>query len=152
MLRKFTASVLLLLTMAVTATAQPGLNWCLCLHTVFVGECECEELALTGECSIQNTGASCDCNSVSTRESTELGPCDDCSIDLSFEIDDFLSGAFGEILSKPSNLDFHPSLPPHVADVLASVSLSEANATRGPPPFLVVSPVPLFIRHSVFLV
>lgn len=63
MVRKLTALVLLSLMMVVTATSHSGVRYCLCLQTIFVGDCQCDQLVSSGDCS---------------RESTEEGDCCEC--------------------------------------------------------------------------
>lgn len=157
MLRKLTALFLILLMTVASATSQAGLRYCFCLETVFVGDCECAELFSTGD----STGASaessdaCDCSGCAQNEKTvaEISSCNDCSVDVPPQPDDFASARGEQIPSKSFPLFLGFISPSNTADFTAPARRISVHETRGSPtPFIAATAVPLFIRHSVFLV
>lgn len=157
MLRKLTALFLILLMTVASATSQVGLRYCFCLETVFVGDCECAELFSTGDSTRASAESSdaCDCSGCAQNEKkvAEISLCNDCSVDVPLQTDDFASARGEQILSKSFPLVLGFISPSNTADFLAPARRSSVHGTRGSPtPFVAVSAVPLFIRHSVFLV
>ena len=156
MLRKFTATALFCLMMVITATSQTGLRYCLCLQTVFVGDCDCEDLIPSDSCAKVSPKTSCCCaceeQDLCEEHTAEISLCDDCSVDLTLQLDDFTTAVSLKIEGKLSAATPSFTSPPFQIEIPTSISHRSTNRTRGPPAYLVVSPVPLFIRHSVFLV
>lgn len=155
MVRKLTATFLFFLMMVASAT-QAGLRYCLCLETIFVSDCECSELVSAGDCSgaSTKTSDSCECSRCEQIGETtaEASLCDDCSIDLRLQIDDYTGAAGAEGTGKSASVDVGVIFSSYSADIPATVRKGSIYGTRGPPPYKVVPSVPLFIRHSVFLV
>lgn len=155
MVRKFTALVLFWLMTVVVATSQPGLSYCLCLKTVFVGGCECVELVREGTCSRSGDEGPCDCSSHDTAEIDEELPslCQDCSLDLRLELDDFVGV---DSVRTPSHEGFElVPLPNEAEEINIVFSLkSSIHGIRGSPPPVagLIPSVPLRVRYSVFLV
>lgn len=156
MVRKLTALFLFSLMMVATATSQAGLRYCLCLETLFVGECECSELVSAGDCprTFTKAGDSCECSGceISEEPTAETSLRNDCLIDLTFQMGDFSGAAGGDGIGKSASVDLGVIFSSYSTEFSAPARCSSSNGTRGPPPCRVVSPVPLFIRHSVFLV
>lgn len=122
--------------------SQSGLRYCLCLEKVFAGECECLEMVVFDECSfskeeLEPCAPSCadDC---SVKISTE-----DCTVDFIFDID----------VSVPSDVDGQSLVLQSVINIPTPSYHRSTNEIRGSPPaLLVVSSVPIYVRHLVFLV
>jgi len=156
MVRKLTALVLLGLMMVVTATSQASVRYCLCLQTVFVSDCECHEPVSAGSCSRKNAEANgpCNCSEIDSDDgkSTGISLSEDCVIDLTVAIGDYPNSkefAVSGKISSASLLVFSPSSKVDIPTFVRNYSLT---GTRGPPRLLMAPPVPLFLRHSVFLV
>ncbi|MGJ8677065.1 MAG: hypothetical protein ACSHX0_06085 [Akkermansiaceae bacterium] len=155
MLRKVTASVLLLLMTMVVATSQPGLHYCLCLKTIFFNSCECVDLIETGDCSqIKGTDElSFPCHTSNDREEAFKISLDNCSLDLVLNLDDFIESNFDGVVKGKVGVDSPiPLLFVEEANFIPSLR-SRIHGIRGSPPHLVESSsVPLRVRYSVFLV
>jgi hypothetical protein len=154
MYRKLTALFLICLMAVASATSQAGLRYCLCLHTVFVGDCGCSELVSVGNCP-RASADSCGCSGCSQNEevAAEISLCNDCSVDLSLKLDDYTSAEGKQLISKSSFASLGFVSPSNATGFLVPARRISVHGTRGsPPPFLAVSSVPLFVRHSVFLI
>lgn len=153
MVHQLTAAVLLALMTLVTATSQQGLNYCVCLEEVLVGSCECPvETQDTTEpcCSHLDHSETCDDQDSAGNHTLKCGS-RDCLVSLYFETDDF-QNSIQELRVSPENSgDISSSQSDH-SFALSAVFPCKANEKRGPPgrePF--PTSVPLFVRHSVFL-
>jgi hypothetical protein len=154
MFQKFCAVLLFLLMVVAVATTQRGLRYCLCLDELFVGGCECASLVDSSTCP---NALSCDSGSCCSSESKEDGSeysenLSTCFIDLYWDLGQY-SGASSETPKTSSSigsvgLSFFAE--PFQLD---PQSRQVSNGVRGPPdPPAVDYSVPIFIRHSVFLV
>ncbi|MFT6861609.1 MAG: hypothetical protein ACJAVK_000161 [Akkermansiaceae bacterium] len=156
MLRKFTASVLICLMMAVTATSQTGLRYCLCFQTIFVGDCDCEKQIPSDRCAGVSPETSCCCacseEDHPEEEVAEISLCNNCTVNLTLQLDHFTTAVHSEIMGKLSPATSSFPSPLYQIEIPTSIRHCSTYRTRGPPPYTVVSLVPLFIRHSVFLV
>jgi hypothetical protein len=155
MVRKGTALILLWLMTVVVATSQPGLSYCLCLQTVFVGECECVDLIHEGTCSRVCDEAPCDCCSQdsSRHDDVPSSPCQDCSLQLQLDLDDFVGA---DSIPTPSHEGFElMSCPVQLreVDIVSSLKNSIHGIRGSPPPIAGLIPsISLRVRYSVFLV
>jgi hypothetical protein len=151
---KLTAFFLICLMGVASATSQAGLRYCLCLQTVFVGDCGCSELVSAGSCT-RASADSCGCSGCAKNEkaAAEMSLSKDCSVDLSLKLDDFISAKGKQLISKSFSVRLGFVSPSNTPDFLVPARRISVHGTRGsPPPFLGVSSVPLFLRHSVFLI
>lgn len=149
MVHKLTALIQLPLMAVVVATSQPGLNYCPCLEELCVGSCECsKEPSPNASCS-----TSCDSDSCSDIEIAEanIPECSssDCLVSILFETEDFVN--FVHEVRPTGDDGGQSSSFPSASDLtLRTVSLCRQ---RGPPRTVAFPySVPLFIRHSVFLI
>lgn len=153
MFRKLTATVLLWLMLVVVATSQPGLGYCLCLHKVFVGECECLDITPEGTCSRVSGEGSCKCSSQDTSE-IDASPkrAQDCSLNLCIGLDNFVVVDAAQTSSRDGSDSMAP--PRQFGETAAAIShRSSIYGIRGSPPFVGLIPsVPFRVRYSVFLV
>lgn len=155
MVRKGTTLIMFWLMTVVVATSQPGLNYCLCLETIFVGECECIDLVNEGTCSRASDEGPCDCSSQDSTEIREeiFTPCQDCILSLRLELDDFVGV---DSIQTPSHEGFElVPLPNKAGEIDIAFSLKNSiHGIRGSPPAVtgLVPSVSLRVRYSVFLV
>jgi hypothetical protein len=153
MVHQLTAAVLLVLMTLVTATSQHGLNYCACLEEVLVGNCECPvetKEATESCCSHLDHSETCDDHGSGGNHKFE---CDsrDCLVSLYFETDDFQNSIQEFRVSPEKSGDASSSLSDH-SFALSAVTPCKANEKRGPPGTEPLpASVPLFARHSVFL-
>jgi len=159
MVLKLTASVLLGLMMVVTATSQAGVRYCLCLQTILIGDCACHELVSPEKRPGKgaDAGGCCECTakggSIAVEKQEAENPLgNDCCIKLTVEINDFTTSGGLEFSAKFSPTPVLISSPSSEIGIPAVVRNCSLNQTRGPPRLSVVPSVPLFLRHSVFLV
>lgn len=154
MFQKFCAVLLFLLMVVAVATTQRGLRYCLCLDELFVGGCECASLVDSSTCP---NALSCDSGSCCSGESKEDGSeysenLSTCFIDLYWDFG-LYSGTSSE---TPNFRSLIGSADPSFFTEpfqLNPQSRQVSNGVRGPPdPPAVDCSVPIFIRHSVFLV
>jgi len=154
MFQKFCAVLLFLLMVVAVATTQRGLRYCLCLDDLFVGGCECASLV---DSSICPNSVSCDSEKCSCGEPKEDGSeysenLSTCFMDLYWDFGQY-SGASSE---TPNFRSLIGSVGPSFFTEpfqLNPGSRQVSNGVRGPPDTPVVDySVPIFIRHSVFLV
>jgi hypothetical protein len=144
MLQKVTASILLWLMAMVVSMAQPGLRYCSCLEEIFFGEC-CFETEL-------------DDGAVDVLVPQTLGKIgeiasSDCSKDLYIAVEHSPANVAQEVRDKVDDVLPPPLSGPPETELPLLFRRVATNATRGPPPASpVVSTVPLYLRHSVFLV
>jgi len=150
MVRKITAITLLLLMTATTVMSQRGLRYCLCLDELFVGECECAEF-VPSDSFVDSCHSDACCSEGDVEDGIEIHAPKDCNVDLFLEVAEYSSPH--EKKSKEETI-FKPIFLPLIeAITMAPIKLRSVNGPRGPPPLLVTaSSVPLFLRHSVFLV
>lgn len=138
--------------MVATATSQVGLRYCLCFHTVSAGDCECEELVEAGICPLGNE-KSPDLELGQEKKNSSLLSFDDpCSSALSAALGYFLILENPQISGKNSAHSFALISPSYQDGPPSPKFNSSVNGTRGSPPYLAISSVPLFLRHSVFLI
>ncbi|MGJ8655785.1 MAG: hypothetical protein ACSHX6_04975 [Akkermansiaceae bacterium] len=155
MLHKFTALILSCLMLVLATTSQVGLNFCLCDKIMFLGDCPCELTTMepsSDQCTSCN-GCSNKSTPPSTLHTSDISPCDNCVVSLDWELD--------QCVPQPS-VDFKTS-PDSLLNALYFVANTTTSVTpnaflqpveiRGSPPELMACPsVPLYIRHSVFLI
>ena len=149
MLHKFTATILSCLMLVVATTAQVGLNYCLCAQTVFAGDCPC---ALVAEEPVKDGCDSCsNCSEESTSE--ESIPCDDCNVTIDWELDQCVPQT-GSSLKVASSFSIDADcLVGEILLLEATDRFTDSVKARGSPPPCLTSPtVPLYVRHSVFLI
>ena len=155
MLRKGTTLIMLWLMTVVIATSQPGLSYCFCLKGFFVGECECVELVKEGTCPRVCDEGRCDNALQETSEIEEElpHPCQDCSLSLQLELDDFIGV---NSIQTPNHEGFEFITPLGQSgeiDFLFSFKNSFHGIRGSPPPVAgLASSVPLRVWYSVFLV
>lgn len=152
MIRKLTATVLFCLMMVATATSQAGLRYCLCFHTVSAGDCECEELVEAGICPLGNEKSPDLGLGQEKKDSSLLSYEDPCSSALSAVLGEYLQLQNPQILAKNSAPTLTYISSGYQDDLPSPKLNSSVNGTRGSPPYLAISSVPLFLRHSVFLI
>lgn len=153
MINKITAAFLLWVMTMTAAMSQPGLRFCLCLNEVFVGECECVDLISEGTCPINDACSSGSCSpdddsGQATAEMISLG----CLIDLFVSLEDFAPTGSRDANEGSERTGDFSSLPATGKYLLPTTPPSLVYGSRGPPCDVIAPSVPLFIRHSVFLV
>ncbi len=156
-----TAAILACLMLVVTTASHLGLSYCLCQDTVFLGECSCpaevlpDNTALTPCCSSKKCSGDTDIVEKSTSE-IQVTPCTNCNIKLQWELDHcsihsltaFKTKSNSKLELKKHSANFS------LAAIFKTPSL-KIITTRGSPLDLTSaphSPVPHYIRHSVFLI
>lgn len=129
----------------VVALETPALKYCLCDSSFVMSDCACEVELVTPE----NTCSSC-CSdeTVTAPDCKTEGDKEDCVLSFTMDLGEYYQGSNFEF----SPLDTLVLLPP-VDFLLVDHFVPEAvHHTRGspesPPP---LASVPLFVRHSVFL-
>ena len=154
MLLKLTATLLLFLMMAASATSQAGVKYCLCFHSVFVDACPCVQISHSDhDCEDQDEHCCSDCGNHQQETPTKTFQCLDCIVDLSIKIGDCTTPSIEDPSSKKSPSNSPISESPDPEGNQSSPVDNRAHEARGsPPPQLAVRPLPLFIRHSTFLV
>ena len=152
MARKLTATILFALMTLIVITSQHGVNYCTCLKEFSVGDCGCVENKATESCcSHSDHSESCSTENLS-QASGSLCDSSGCLISLFIETPDFLNsyqefGAAGKNGNGTSARIEDPNL------TLSAFFLPSSSGNRGPPRTVAFSEsVPLFIRHSVFLI
>ena len=154
MLQKLTATLLLFLMMAASATSQAGVKYCLCFQCVFVDTCPCVQISHSDYDSEDQYEHCCsDCGNHQRETSTKTFQCLDCVVDLSIKMGNCTTPSSEDPSSKksPSNSPISQSPDPEGNQSL--LVDNRAHEARGSPPYqLAVRPLPLFIRHSTFLV
>lgn len=154
MLQKLTATLLLFLMMAASATSQAGVKYCLCFQSVFVDACPCVQISHSDhDCEDEDEDFCSDCGNHQQENPTKTFQCLDCVVDLSIKIGNYTTPSSEDPSSKKSP-SYNPiSQSPDPEGNQSSPVDNRAHEARGsPPPQLAVRPLPLFIRHSTFLV
>jgi hypothetical protein len=159
MKRIFTGWILIMLMAVFTVTANSSLRYCLCDKAVFLGECDCVCVRTNlcpAACPANPAPSECNCCGHCSENSNSAPPEDhlsikcSCTINLSIPLNDFVINADTfqtENISKPhtpiieAQQDF--TVP---TEILARC----AYATRGSPPSLTRTDVPIYIRDSVY--
>lgn len=142
MLRKITALVLVTLIVMTSFMSELGLRYCLCLDKVFVGQCECLDVTVPDNCSSFNETPDA-CTPSCSHGCSEATSTEDCIVDLAFNLDNCVPS---DIAYQYIALNSRTTIP-------TPTYRRPPNGTRGSPPtLLVVSSVPIYVRHLVFLV
>lgn len=154
MLQKLTATLLLFLMMAASATSQAGVKYCLCFHSVFIDACPCVQISHSDhDCEDKDEHCCSDCGNHQQETSTKTFQCLDCVVDLSIKIGNYTTPSSEDPSSKKCPPNNPISQSPYSEGNQSSPVDNRAHEARGsPPPQLAVRPLPLFIRHSTFLV
>lgn len=164
MTQKLTASILLFLMMAVTATSQGRLTYCLCLHAISVGNCACEvnQPCVPGGNPTREADSpdSCDCcdegaheTAKRTRPVDPVVPCErDCTIDFEFEVSEYSPPAGSSLAVTNPSVTSITDWPEHQRIRTAMALCSRRHGLRAPPDQVLPCAVPLFLKHAVFLV
>lgn len=154
MSHKFTAACLLWMISMTTVMAQPGLRYCLCANEIYLGECRCPG---AGPLTPDPPSCSCECQECesSLPSASEEETCSllgGCSVDLFLALEEYALPSHSEPRERdhPSS-DLLPHLPPTSADPSKIFRDSDHDVRGPPPPVPSVGSVPLFLRHSVFL-
>lgn len=160
MFKKFAAVIQLTLMFVVVATSQPSLSYCLCADEFYLGDCVCHVNVTDADAS--SKGCSEGCCSHSTKEASDSNeptklalhtqPCTNCLVDLSLSVDDFILASVESAKKNDTTLLTHGII--HSVNSLATKSTFSASihAIRGSPPSIRNGhSVPLFVRHSAFL-
>jgi hypothetical protein len=145
MLRQLTGFFLLCVMTTVLALEHPALKYCLCEEEFLLSECVCpaeEEVMSCDTC----------CGEKEIPVCKTHGETDDCIVSLEMDLGDFVH--LGEV-KTPERSDYELFVPVF-KDVevlsfsqLLAVELPEIRGSPDPPP---PSLVPLYIRHSVYLI
>lgn len=133
---------------ATTVMSQRGLSYCLCLEELFVGSCECAEpVSSTPTCHKD----SC-CDEEKAQSQVDAPSCiDDCVVSLFVDLADYSN--FHKSEENQRTLPTLVFISATEATPVVVPAPAASHQTRGPPPRLVIAPaVPLFIRHSVYLI
>ena len=108
-----------------------------------------------GDCLRVDTTACSSCEyleNTRNKKITDELACDDCSVELKFDINCRVASINSTDLADISPTQeacVTSSTEIHAQDL---ATLSSINKTRGPPPMLATISLPLFIWHSVFIV
>ena len=150
MLRKTTGIALMLVMIAIIALQHPVLKFCACHKVLVLIKCPCFEEV---EEPVVETSSYHDCCGeppVSEPICKTKDSSDDCVVSLTLDLGDYLAfGNFefhaydgGELYLEPSYFDI---------EVLSPEKSWALDRGSSEPPSL-ISQVPLFIRHSVYLI
>lgn len=156
MLHKFTALILACLMLVVTTTSQAGLSYCLCDQTIFLGDCPCTNTSTKSSSDPQtNQCTTCHgCKKKAPPQNTaDISPCDNCHFSLDWKLDQYLPQPSADFKTTPDSLlksALHTSTT--VKPLLPNTSLQAIEIRGSPPPFASTPTVPLYIRHSSFLI
>lgn len=150
MFQKLTALLLFCLMTVASATAQAGPRYCLCFDTIYLGSCACELPSPDPEAP-ETCCHSCGEAAEKQTEDPDLAAFvpHHCSVELALHLEQFTFAHPQDLSKKSSDLDPAVVTPEHQAFKISSHR--SPRQTRGPPPPLPAT-VPLFLRHSVFLV
>lgn len=147
MIRKGIAVMLLWLMSVTIVTSQPALHFCLCLDTVFLEGCPCPASGKAVE------SRSCGCDSDLSDCETPAPSCGECSIDLVYEMGDFVCTSAHDSGLAKTDLDPPAFSSPDLNTFPKARFRASIHGIRGgPPPPLIFSAGPLRLRYSVFLV
>lgn len=157
MKRIVTGWILIMLMAVFTVTANSSLRYCLCDKAVFIGDCVCEQTNLCPATShAKPVPSGCNCCSHCLKKSNTAPPEDQlsikcsCTINLSIPLNDFVINADAfqtDNISKP----YTPIIQAQQDFTVPTEILARgAYATRGSPPSLIKSDVPIYIRDSVY--
>lgn len=154
MIRKLTAALLLWMMSMTVVMAQPGLRYCLCAHEIYLGECWCSKPDSTNPAP---PTCSCECGECESSQPPGSGheACAlsrGCSLDLFLLLDEFSIPSPSDLSYKSENT-LKPSAQLPRASLAPSLVVRDFDHdVRGPPPPLRIGPsMPLFLRHSAFL-
>lgn len=144
MLKKIIALALLCLMIAVTAFSQTNLSYCLCARAIVLNQCPCTETPEFSKYSSKIEKA---------HTEARFTNCGSCMVDLSVQLDSYISAATTDQTSKAvqSDLETH-SQNTELTFVSSKPPISDQDTRGSPAPLQYPSAVPLFLRHSVFLV
>lgn len=154
MTRKFTAAFLLWMMSMTTIMAQPGLRYCLCADEIYLGDCRCPEPSSPAP---NPPSCSCECDECGSSQpsASEHQVCAQpggCSVDLFLNLEKYSLPSPSDVREKA---DASPGSSPclHPDSLTPSIIFRNSNHdVRGPPPpDPTANSVPLFLRHSVFL-
>ena len=167
MLHKITAAILSCLMLVVATTSQLGLNYCLCEKIIFLGDCACATPTSQQTKSPPNQASSSSCHCCpSTPEepsSTSLtisplpyAPCGPCIVPLDWQLDDCPPQAAPDFKTNADS--YLANTTPPATSITSPTTGTHPNIMeiRGSPPHATTNntppTVPLYIRHSVFLI
>lgn len=158
MLHKFTALILSCLMLVLATTSQVGLSFCLCEKTMFVGDCPCAPSSTKSSNDHQTNQCSSGCctkeiKHLTTTQAADTPPCNNCIVSLDWKLDQCTPQLSLDFKTSPES-QLNPTFLIGATETapLPNTSL-QAIEIRGSPPPLATSPtVPLYIRHSVFLI
>ena len=147
--KKLTGIFLFCVMIMVVALKFPAVKYCLCMESFVMLDCACEvDSAAVAEEPTCSSNCCASAEPASEPICKIQGEKQDCMLSFTMDISDYRQGA---------GFEFSPvrpiAMPPPVDYVLVDCFVPEQVCrTRGspvPPPPL--SSVPLFVRHSVFL-
>ena len=129
----------------VVALETPALKYCLCDSSFVMSDCACEAELVTPETSCSSC---CSVEPVTKPDCKTHGEKEDCILSFTMDLGEYHQGSNFEF----SPLDTLVLLPPVDYLLVDHFVPEQVYHTRGspesPPP---LASVPLFVRHSVFL-
>jgi len=137
-----------------TATSQRGLNYCAHLGKIFVGDCDDPKEDVSSCCSSSEGSGVCEQSDFEEEHNSECLP-QRCLFALFFEMGDFVNSVqeIRDLSRGADDSSLDSSCFSELNFLFQAHFLSIDNGKRGPPSSAALSePVPLFIRHSVFLI
>jgi len=150
MIQRITATLLLALMVFVTVAGKQSVNYCLTQKEFFLFDCPAIDSTTTASNSCEH------CSSCGTTDSKKNNKFDilhptDCCVELSLGVDsDWLEATnirLSEAKYKAVSVVWYDD------SLLKSITNHSDITARGPPPQRPLSPpVPIHIRHSVFLI
>lgn len=147
MVQKITASLLIALMVLITMTRYQGVNYCLSQKDFFLFDCPASDS--TSKVDSCEHCASCGDN-IGEPKINKISALD-CCLELSLDSDNNWLEAenirISEFKLNQPNLVWYDDM------TLKLVNVHSSFGARGPPSYLLQSPsVPLYIRHSIFLI
>lgn len=144
MIRKLTGLFLLCVMTTVLALEHPALKYCLCEEEFLIDDCVCPaELVVNVD--------TC-CGEQAAPECKTHGVTDDCIVSLEMDLGDFVHLSEFKLSERSDYEVFIPVLNFAEDFMLSEWLLADLPDIRGSPEPPPPSVVPLYVRHSVYLI
>lgn len=129
----------------VVALESPALKYCLCDSSFMVSDCACEAEVVTPESSCATC---CSAEPVIAPDCKTHGDKQDCVLSFTMDLGEYHQGSNFEF-SPLDTLAIQPPVDYLLIDHFVPEQVQQTRGSpRSPPP---LTSVPLFVRHSVFL-